>query len=263
MHGLRDCVYGEAVADALGVPFEGMRRGSYVCTGMTGSGTHGMPAGVFSDDTSMTLALCDSIRELGRVDVADIRARFVAWLERGEYTSFGAFSAGRTTRRSLESGEGLSGERDNGNGSLMRTFPLAFAEATDDEVRAVSAITHANPVSTGACVGAVHLARELAEGAEPSEAVERAGFSGLSEAKSYEISSGGYVLDTFKAACWCLVTTGSYASCVLTAVNLGGDTDTTAAVAGALAGTVYGKDAIPSQWMETLRGTEIIERCLF
>ena len=78
-----------------------------------------------------------------------------------------------------------------------------------------------------------------------------------------EVKSGGYVLDTLDAALWCLANTGDYASCVLKAVNLGSDTDTTAAVAGALAGIVYGIGGIPREWLCRLRGKDIIEGCLF
>lgn len=61
---LRDCIYGLAVGNALGVPYEFRSRGTFECTDMIGYGTHGQPAGTWSDDTSMTLATCDSIREL-------------------------------------------------------------------------------------------------------------------------------------------------------------------------------------------------------
>lgn len=77
------------------------------------------------------------------------------------------------------------------------------------------------------------------------------------------IRSGGYVLDTVLASVWCLLTTDSYADCVLKAVNLGSDADTTAAVAGGLAGIVYGMEGIPAEWMDTLRGKQTIEMCPF
>ena len=160
---LRDCIYGLAVGDALGVPYEFMPRGTFECTDMIGYGTHGQPAGTWSDDTSMTLATCDSIRELGYIDTADMRDKFVSWIARGEYTIDGVFDYGGTTARALRTGKGGSGERD----------------------------------------------------------------------------------------------------CVLAAVNLGDDTDTTAAVAGALAGTAYGIETIPQGWIDTLRGKELIESCLF
>lgn len=258
---LRDCVYGQAVGDALGVPFEFRARGTFECTGMVGNGTHGQPSGTWSDDTSMMLAICDSYRELGCIDVDDIRAKFLLWYREDAYTCGRLFDIGAATASALRLGHGLCGERDNGNGSLMRTVALAFTDATDDEVRAVSAITHAHSTSTEACVRMVHAARELVAGATPREV---ASGCGVSVGKSCsEILSGGYVLYTFEAALWCLANTRSYADCVLAAVNLGDDTDTTAAVAGALAGIVYGEDEIPAEWLSLLRGKDVIEECLF
>lgn len=262
MATLRDAIYGLVVGDALGVPYEFRPRGSFRCAGMVGHGTHDQPAGTWSDDTSMTLATCDSIRVCGRVDVADLLARFRAWIGDGAYAIDGVvFDYGLTTARALEQGHGCAGERDNGNGSLMRIAPLAFTDATDDEVRAVSAVTHVHPISTQACVDMVHVMRALAVGAPLAEAVP--GYEGLLATPEAEVRSGGFVRDTYRAALWCLVTTSSYEACALRAVNLGDDTDTTAAVAGALAGIVYGADAIPASWLATLRGRDLIERCLF
>jgi ADP-ribosylglycohydrolase len=259
---LRDAVYGLAVGDALGVPYEFRPRGTFECTGMTGHGTHGKPAGTWSDDTSMALALCDSYRELGRVDAADVRRRFERWYRRGDYTVDGLFDVGGATARALELGRGMAGERDNGNGSLMRTAPLAFTDATDAQVEAVSAVTHAHPTSTRACVELVRVARRLAAGSPVEEAL---GDDLAREARRGEadVRSGGYVLDTLHAAAWCLANTDGYAACVLKAVNLGDDTDTTAAVAGALAGIAYGAASIPAAWMDALRGKDVIEACLF
>nr|WP_255375231.1 ADP-ribosylglycohydrolase family protein [Olsenella sp. An290] len=107
----------------------------------------------------------------------------------------------------------------------------------------------------------VHVMRALAAGASPAEAVPD--FDVLLAASEKDLGSGGFVRDTYCAALWCLVVSESYEECVLRAVNLGDDTDTTAAVAGALAGIVYGADAIPAAWMEALRGKDIIEACLF
>lgn len=258
---LRDCLYGQAVADALGVPFEFKRRGTFTCSDMVGYGSHGQPAGTWSDDTSMSLAICDSYRELGHLDCEDIRARFCAWYRDDAYTVDGLFDIGGATARALDQGQGCTGPRDNGNGSLMRTVPLAFTDATDSEVRAVSAITHAHRISTEACVRMVHIARALAAG----EPFERAipGCAELSAREPSQVPSTGFVEDTFNAALWCLTTTSSYEECACAAVNLGDDTDTTAAVAGALAGIVYGIDGIPREWLEKLRGKDVIERCLF
>lgn len=96
---LRDCIYGLAVGDALGVPYEFRPRGTFKCTDMIGYGTHGQPDGTWSDDTSMMLATCDSIRELGHIDTADMRDKFVGWIARDEYTIDGVFDYGGTTAR--------------------------------------------------------------------------------------------------------------------------------------------------------------------
>ncbi len=258
---LKDCVYGLAVGDALGVPFEFKQRDTFSCTDMIGFGTHNQPTGTWSDDTSMTLALCDSIREQGCVDPSDIQSRFIKWCQTGAYTIDGLFDIGIATQKALSQGYGCSGEFDNGNGSLMRTAPLAFSHATDDEIRAVSAITHAHQISTEACVEFVHVCRALASGIAIQSALPH--YDTLITIPRTEIRSSGFVLDTLKAAYWCLATTTTYKDCVLKAVNLGDDTDTTAAVTGALAGIVYGIQSIPDEWANKLRGKKLIDACLF
>lgn len=269
---LRGVVFGAAVGDALGVPYEFMARGSFECEGMVGGGAHHMPAGTFSDDTSMMLATCDSIKQCGRIDIEDMRRRFEEWVREGKYTPDGVvFDVGGTTARSLEEGIGQSGEWDNGNGSLMRIAPLAFAQASDEEIRAVSAITHAHWISTQSCVAFVGIVRDLALGEGPEAAIsahaprskEFAFLSELEDMPRDEVRSSGFVLDTLGASLWCLLHTRSYKECVLAAVNLGDDSDTTGCVAGALAGATYGYDAIPAEWLDTLRGKALIEKCLF
>ncbi len=258
MATLRDCVYGMAVADALGVPFEFKARGSFECTDMVGFGSHHQPAGTWSDDTSMALCICDSYRELGRIVPEDIMDKFRQWAHEGAYTVDGLFDIGITCSRAINSGHGLDGEYDNGNGSLMRTTVMAFMNATDDEIRAVSALTHAHPMSTEACVRMVHLACQLADGAAIADVVPQE----IATLPQDEVKSSGFVRHTETAALWCLANTSSYRDCALVAVNLGDDTDTTAAVAGALAGIAYGMDAIPADWLRALRGKDVIERAV-
>lgn len=86
---LKAAIYGLAVGDAVGVPYEFWGRGTFECTDMIGYGTHNQPEGTWSDDTSMALATCASIKACGRVDVDDIRDRFRRWLKEGAYTPFG------------------------------------------------------------------------------------------------------------------------------------------------------------------------------
>ena len=250
---LRDAVYGAAVGDALGVPYEFLSRGSFTCTDMVGFGTHYQPAGTWSDDTALLLATSASIKARGCVDAADIRLNFEDWYYDGAFAIDGnVFDVGNSTSAAIIEGMGRSGANSNGNGSLMRIAPLAYTDASDDDIRAVSAITHAHEISTEACVRFVHILRnpELAGQFELPESID-------------QVESGGFVKHTLEAAIWCFTHTSCYRDCVLMAVNMGSDTDTTACVAGALAGEVYGYDAIPAKWLEMLRGKDIIERCLF
>lgn len=85
-NSLKSAIYGLAVGDALGVPYEFKSRGAFECTDMIGYGTHNQPEGTWSDDTSMALATCASIKACGRVDVDDIRDRFRRWLKEGAYS---------------------------------------------------------------------------------------------------------------------------------------------------------------------------------
>lgn len=269
---LRDAVYGLAVGDALGVPSEFCGRHSYSIRTMTGGGTHGQPVGTFSDDTSMTIATCDSIRERGCVDTDDMRGRFVEWCRNGEYAIGGrVFDIGATVSEALHSGVGLTGYRDNGNGSLMRMIPFAFLDVTDQEVADASSVTHAHEIAKTACILYVKYAKLLLAGRSPKQALEA--FSGQAEPFARletihllgedGIRSSGYVVDTLEAALWCFVTSTTYRDCVLRAVNLGGDTDTVGAVAGGLAGLLYGYESIPENWIKALRGKVLIEASLF
>lgn len=257
-----ELAYGSAVGDALGVPYEFMPRGSFVCTGMTGYGTYNMPPGTWSDDTSMTIATCESIMWNKSIDLADILSNFRNWLYNGAFTPTGyAFDKGSTTKEAVRSGKGLTSEWSKGNGSLMRISPLAATDCTDDEIRAVSAITHATDLCMDLCVDFVHMLRDVHKAPESAkETVDR--YSHVAGKKRPEIESTGFVQHTYDAAAWCFVTTDTFEDCIIEAVNLGNDTDTTACVAGALAVACYGIDAIPGEWVKGLRATYQIDEAL-
>lgn len=194
---------------------------------------------------------------------------------------------------------GLADEFSNGNGSLMRIHPIVLyllylnqdikSHKSLKIIGAVSALTHAHPRSKLACgIYAIILSKiiekpdksSIKEGIDLVDEVYRhysTGWDSLREEYNQlshfkrlldgidkldenEIYSEGYVVYSLEAALWCLLKTESFEECVLKAVNLGGDSDTTAAIAGGLAGALYGLDAIPQRWLDTLLKRDYIEK---
>lgn len=269
---LKSAVLGLAVADALGVPFEFKERDTFKATDMVGFGTHYQPAGTWSDDSSMVFATLDSLVEKEKIDYEDIMERFARWFESGAYTPYGeCFDIGRTTMTAIRRFRGGckpvrcggKGFNANGNGSLMRIIPIAFVDHTVDDILNLSSLTHAHDISLMACRLYVQIAENLMNGMPKEEAVknlrccvdECEKIPVIGSFPRERIRSTGYVIDTFEAAVWCLMTTDNYKDCVLEAVNLGEDTDTVAAVAGALAGIYYGiggDKGIPEEWINKL-----------
>ena len=276
---LRNAVYGFAVGDALGVPYESRERGTFKCEGMTGFGTHNQPVGTWSDDTSLVLATCDSILELGTIYVPHVITRFTEFLHLGRYTPFGeVFDVGDQTASGIRfcdqfGTRSAPGKRDvntNDNGGLMRILPLAFVDDCKPvDVTDVCAITHPHIISEQACIVYVDAMIQTLDGENEIDLDFYGSFKLFKRIKNLknltesEIKSTSYVVDTLEAALWCFMTTHNYADCVLKAVNLGGDTDTIAALAGGLAGLKYGFDGIPKEWIEQLQSKELIEMCLF
>lgn len=261
---MRSCVYGLAVGDALGVPYEFCERDTFECTDMADGGTHGQFAGTWSDDTSMTLCICSSIKQLAYIDVRDIAGRFRRWLERGDFTCDGrAFDVDMTCKRAISTGIPGKSYDDCGNGSLMRTAPLAMLDPIEPyDIREVSAITHAHPVAEWSCVALCDMLRTIRNSGTPAKVDLRRRYGYIASRPVEAVKSDGYCEHTLEAALWCFLNTGSYADCVLKAVNLGDDTDTTAAVAGVLAGVYYRFEAIPPKWVDRLRGKAVIDQCI-
>ncbi|MEO7332457.1 MAG: ADP-ribosylglycohydrolase family protein, partial [Gemmatimonadales bacterium] len=290
---LRAAVYGHLVGDALGVPYEftSPAVGSVV---WRGGGKHGQPPGTWSDDGALMLATLDSLLSAG-FDTADQAQRFLAWYPGGAYTPDPGerpFDIGKTTRHALDrlragtpAGEAGDGPTGLGNGSLMRILPIALVDPTAEPAQLVerahrsSRITHAAPECLAACALYLLVARELLAGErDRPSALERA--IGLLRAEYGRIGQGelvealdallawsgragrGHVLDSFWSAWDAFAGSRDYASAVIRAVEYGRDTDTTAAIAGGLAGLYWGEGTIPAEWLAGLRGKELVEEIL-
>ena len=292
-HTMLSILLGTAVGDALGVPFEFKEGGTFQCTGMDEYGTHNQPKGTWSDDTSLTLCLADARGD--GFSIGRLAYNCLSWTRDAKYTAGGVvFDIGITTNRALNKiadGEdpltaGGSSERSNGNGSLMRIAPLALYTRDMDITqryelcRQVSSITHRHNVSVTACFIFVELMRNITLGQDKATAYQNvinetmpylkkitdnetmAKFYRLptiTKSNKNELKSGGYVIETIEASLWCFMNTENYADAVLNAVNLGHDTDTTAAVTGAIAGLYYGTEGIPAEWIKDLKNKELIE----
>lgn len=185
MKKVYDGIVGLAIGDAIGVPFEFINRQEIAenpVVSMREFGTHHQPMGTWSDDTSLTLALIDSMIETKSIDYADIMDRFSNWLMYSDYTATGeVFDVGNSTSRAimnygrrvnpLECG-GVS-EYDNGNGSLMRILPIAyflqkqFTSLMDYQmeiIHNISSLTHRHPVSLIGCGIYINIAIRLMQG---------------------------------------------------------------------------------------------------
>lgn len=275
---------GLAVGDALGTTLEFARRDVQPrVTDIVGGGPFRLAPGVWTDDTSMALALADSLFANPMLDETDLMTRFGQWYEEGEYSAVGrCFDIGVTTRQALmrwkQTGNPVAGSTDPhtaGNGSLMRLAPVAIRFWQDrDRLRDVAArqsrVTHAAAEAVDACVGFAEILADAIAGL-PRSAVLRDRCTGLAGgvdavlAGSWRgkqrraIRSSGYVVHSLEAALWCVSRTNSFAHAVILAANLGDDADTVAAITGQLAGAFYGASGIPGRWLDTLAWRPRIE----
>ncbi|MBS1537345.1 MAG: ADP-ribosylglycohydrolase family protein [Bacteroidetes bacterium] len=295
----RNILFGVSVGDALGVPVEFRRREAFKqkpVTDMIGYGTYNLPPGTWSDDSSLTFCLAEALTQ--DFDTSTIANNFVQLYENNYWTPRGkVFDIGIATQRALlrlkkgiaPEQAGGTEETSNGNGSLMRISPLLLyiLDKPIDErfeiTKRVSSITHAHIRSIMACFYYLEFARQLlteknkftvynnlqseltaffqSQKINPKETAlfNRLLIGTIHQEPEESIVSGGYVVHSLESSIWCLLTTGSYSDAVLKAVNLGDDTDTTAAITGGLAGLLYGFETIPTNWIEILARHEDIE----
>lgn len=289
---------GLCIGDALGLVAEFKSRDELKLNpikDMIGYGTFSQPPGTWSDDSSLTFCLAESL--CSGFDLEDISKKFCDWYYKGYWTPHGkAFDIGITTKKSIykihmgENPEYSGGvdEYSNGNGSLMRILPLAYylQNYEDDKfeiIHKISSITHGHIRSKIACSIYIEIAMNLLKGYRPYEAYEKmkpiiinyytskgynkelGNFNRILKGHIWklrrnEIKSNGYVISTLEASLWCFLNTNSYSNAVLYAVNLGFDTDTTGAVTGGLAGIYYGIDCIPPKWIDKIAKKDDIVR---
>jgi ADP-ribosylglycohydrolase len=289
----RGSLLGLAAGDALGTTLEFRSPGSFEpITDIVGGGPFNLPAGAWTDDTSMALCLAESLIECRGFDPADQMKRYCRWREEGYFSSTGrCFDIGVTTARSLNeyraTGEPFSGRANPdaaGNGSIMRLAPVPLAFAADPRLahgRAAdsSRTTHGAAECLDACrylagliVGALtglpksellapHYSPVAGVWKEAPLAPKIAAVAAGSfrERQPPAIRGSGYVVASLEAALWAFHNSDNFRDGALLAVNLGDDADTTGAVYGQLAGAYYGEAGIPDGWRQCLVMRETIE----
>ena len=272
---------GLAVGDAVGTTIEfSAKPDRAVLSDMVGGGPFLLQPGQWTDDTAMALALADSLVADPALDPRDLMRRFVSWYREGTYSCTGTcFDIGGTTagslRRHERTGEcfaGPTGPDTAGNGSIMRLAPVAIRHWRDRETmlrvaRDQSRSTHAAPEALESCEILADLLATAIRGATVEELVRSKAAGRIRGFRPgmyrNEVRGTGYVVASLHAALWAVSRTSSFRDAVLLAANLGEDADTTAAVAGQIAGALYGAKAIPAEWLGKLAWRERIGRVAF
>ncbi|ODV56995.1 MULTISPECIES: ADP-ribosylglycohydrolase family protein [Lysinibacillus] len=281
-------LYGGIVGDLMGVPVEFKKRGTFHVEDVMGYGTYNQPPGTWSDDTSLTLCLVENIIEKG--DTRSLMDKFVRYMEQGYLTPFGEmFDIGITTAEAVSSYKkgvvpeqcGKTGEFDNGNGTLMRIAPLVFVLINEDDfkkrkalIQQYTMITHSHPRSIVGSIIYIELLLSLYKSNSLELALnevytllqnnlqdelhtELNAYSRIFEENFLrisedEINSSGYIVHSLEAAIWSVGHASTFKEAILKAVNLGEDTDTIAAITGALAGMCYQMEGIPTDWLNAI-----------
>jgi ADP-ribosyl-[dinitrogen reductase] hydrolase len=273
---IRGCAVGAAIGDALGMPLEfrpASPENRLVVDILSGR----LPAGSFTDDTEMALALAESLLVTKPLDGEVLATHFVEWYQSspadmGIHTSQALSMLARgtgweATTRWIE--ETLPDKA--GNGALMRCWPVALSwwdqrgHLVEDSILQTR-ITHPHPDCMAASVFVNVMISELVQGADLPQAYHTALkevklpealyriMVQASERKRRDLPNSGWVRHTMQSAIWGVMTTTSFEQALIQVINLGADADTTGAVTGAIAGAAYGLQEIPVRWRDELHG---------
>jgi ADP-ribosyl-[dinitrogen reductase] hydrolase len=295
---VRGALYGLLVGDALGVPYEFSQPSDIPAPALIDMtpplgfdrAHRGTPVGTWSDDGAQALVLLESLLNAPELDLSQFGKQLVAWYENGYMTPDGrVYDIGFQTRRGLLNIiEGVSADEsgpsdvaNNGNGGLMRVMPCVLVPFRDEveliaRARRQGLPTHGHVRSQLVCALYVLVAKEILAGQSAADALSKAieALQAVTPAAEQgeltvvldgqlEPSKGsGYVVDSFWSAMRAVLSTDNYESCVRAAIALGRDTDTTACIAGGLAGALYGESGIPARWRMELKGKTIVESLL-
>jgi len=261
---------GLAIGDALGSTVEFMTpreiKAQYgVHDKLIGGGWLHLKPGQVTDDTTMSLALGESILAQGKVDAHAAAQAFDAWMRAKPV------DIGNTVRRNLlqfrKTGqpEAAYSDHDAGNGAAMRVLPVALTTfgQTEEQVRAASRaqahVTHHCALSDAACECLIFMVQDALRGADKNYLLHTYAHPLAAQFPDFKFRAvkqsanpSGYIVDTMQAVFQSFFDTDDFRDCLLDVVNRGGDADTTGAIAGMLAGALHGLDDIPETWLKAL-----------
>lgn len=285
------CLLGLAIGDAMGAPVEFRERGSFdPITGFREGGPFRLKAGYWTDDTAMALCLADSLIKSEGINQEDQMSRYLRWINDGYMSSTGkAVGVGQTVLTALlryyrtsDPKQGLSSPKYSGNGCIMRVAPVPIYYHLDSRAAVLNAIksaevTHGSPQTLQITAYFSGLIWAALNGASKEELLEPYFspvddfvFSGLHEdvevvlsgeykdKASNDLQPTGYVCHSLEVALWAFLNTDTFSDGLLETVNLGGDSDTTGAIYGQLAGAYYGLESLPDSWVNGLYKSEYI-----
>ncbi len=296
-------MFGVAIGDALGAPVEfmtaeGIKEKYGRIENYVGGGWLNVKPGEVTDDTQMTLCVARGIYTIPVNPVESTGLAFVRWIMSGPKDVGGTCS--RSIRGAMEYGKqndremipmkeqwllasqdthNLFGGRSAGNGSLMRTAYVGLFYGSMDEIslraRELSKMTHWDDEAASICGLYSRLIarneknrRTLDERLKDLYEIIQFSPYACALEPGFTPRPTGYVRDSFEAAIWAIaqaVREGhiTFRECVLNAVNLGGDADTIGAITGGLAGSIFGFDGIPDEWIEGLEDKDTVEELTF
>lgn len=281
------CLLGLAIGDALGMPFEGWSPASIKRTWIKkdflpsrSTITMGLGPGQYTDDTLMALCHVHSLIEKGRVEPEDIGSKFIEWYDSGNLRGLGntcAYAIRRLKEGDNWQESGATGEYAAGNGGAMRIAPIGLFYHNDlpalkEAVRKAVIITHNNPEAVAGAMAVAYLvAKSVRNELNPDTAIkdvsnfigpckvrenlQRAGEllgSGAAPEETLKtLGTSGYIVETVASAVFCfLYSPDDFYKTVVNAVEGGVDSDTTAAVAGAVSGSYNGIKGLPEEWLK-------------
>ena len=253
----KGALWGLIVGDCLGSPVQFSGKDSHPwITEMVKCLVFNLPAGYWTDDSSMAMCIMDSYVRNGGYDLKDIGRTFVKWYQDGYLSSVEgrSFDVGMATanackeiafRLSFKNGH----EEQQGNGSIMRFAPsYLLAQKEEDPANVMHEISDLTHCSNRVRETVDKFASILDEHMEGKRT------SAVSAYKvREEVNNSGWAVSTLEAALWAFNTTNNFRDALIAAVNLGGDADTIGAVCGQIAGAYYGHSAIPIKWLEAVK----------